>query len=211
MFKRQDLRHFYEQIAERLTGTGVCLLAKLTLVEYNFLGPHKTITKLNDMKFNTVRWMTVLAAGGLLVGNNLLAADPKVGDPKAPAIETKPGITPGGTRTPVRFDRVTQLSNRLQASGHPLTDEQKTKIKVIFDEEMKQRQAIDRTQPREAIMAKMLEIQKTTTEKVKPILTPEQADQWTKMNVPRQVPSTPTGPAPTQPAPTAPPTPAPAK
>src|SRR2546423_4249329 len=63
-----------------------------------------------------------------------------------------------------------------------LSDDQKTKIKPILDEENTAMRALreDRSLPAETRMAKLREIRETATTKVKPILNDQQFEKWLK-------------------------------
>lgn len=75
-------------------------------------------------------------------------------------------------------ERLKQLAEELK-----LTDEQKEKLKPIFQEEMEKLKALreDTATPREAKFAKFREIQQANEAKIKPILTAEQVEKWEKL------------------------------
>ena len=112
-------------------------------------------------------------------------------DPKAAA---KPNAVP---------DRSAALARYLN-----LSDDQKSKIKPILDEEVAQQRALtdDKTLSLEAKTAKRKEVRDGVTAKVKPLLHDDQLQKWERMRNPR--PAGGTGPRPAAPgAPAAPPAP----
>jgi Spy/CpxP family protein refolding chaperone len=122
------------------------------------------------MKFKTVCSLAVLSLSGLMVGNALAQAEKKQEIPAPPAINPE-------TRPSVRADRLADLTMVLK-----LSEEQRVKIKPIVDDESKQIKALreDRSLPFQERGAKFREIRKAADEKIKAILTPEQAQQYDK-------------------------------
>jgi len=138
-----------------------------------------------------------------IVSSILLAAAVSAQEKPAPdKADAKPAPRPN---RPTTIDRSAALANFLK-----LSDEQKTKIKPILDEEVSQQQALrqDKALTPESRMAKVKEIRESTSAKVKPILNDEQWQKWEKMRNPRvNRPATPAAPGAPAPAPA----PAPAK
>lgn len=119
------------------------------------------------MKMNRTHLTAALALGGLLaLGATSFAQERPAGGGQQ------------GQGRPRGQDRLQAISERLQ-----LTDQQKEKLKPIFEEEGKKRRDLmenkdlSQAQRRE----KMQAIRKETSEKVKPILTAEQWEKWQKM------------------------------
>jgi protein CpxP len=75
--------------------------------------------------------------------------------------------------------RLERLSKELK-----LTDEQKTQLKPILEDQQKQFQALrdDTTMTREERMSKLQEIRKSTQERMNSVLTPDQQAKLQKMN-----------------------------
>src|SRR5947208_12154018 len=132
------------------------------------------------MKLSRAGWIAALALSGLVAGNVMAQPDKKDDKPAAPASPPTVG------RPGPRADRLSAMAETLK-----LTDPQKEKIKPILEEETKQIKALrdDKTIPRENRVSKYLEIRQATHDKIKPILTPEQAKQFDKN--PRTPPGTP--------------------
>ena len=127
------------------------------------------------------RTSLVILAGILLGG---LAAS-QGADPAQPAPVQKPALTTNapGNRPPMR-SRADYLAQRFK-----LTDEQKGKVQVVFDEETKKygemrNQANLKPEERRA---KYMAIREETNAKLKTIMTPEQWEQYSKP-LQRQVP-----------------------
>ena len=123
------------------------------------------------MKLNKTLMIAALIAGSVFAADVAVRAQDATNTPPA-------GAPPGpGARGRMNFDNIaTQLA---------LTDEQKTKVKPIFDEMMQKqrdlRQDTAVTDPTER-RAKMKEIRDAATTKLKEIpLTQEQLDKWAKM------------------------------
>lgn len=115
--------------------------------------------------------MAVLTLSGLMAGNALAQADkPK----EAPAL---PSIAPGAkpSARPDRLGNMTQVLN--------LNEDQRTKIKPILEEEAKQIKVLkeDRSIAFQERGTKYREIRKAADEKIRAVLTPEQAEKWDKM------------------------------
>ena len=75
-------------------------------------------------------------------------------------------------------DRLKMLSDKLG-----LTEEQKTKVKAILEDEMQKGKALreDKSLDRDAAHAKMQEIRKTHREQIRAVLTPEQQKKFDEM------------------------------
>ena len=143
------------------------------------------------------------AAAALLLGGMAIAQE----KPENKAGDQKPGPKPN--RPPAaQIDRSAAIAKFLD-----LSEDQKTKIKPILDEENTAMRALreDRSLPAETRMAKMREIRETATTKVKPILNDQQFEKWLKTHPrPGARPTAPAAPgAPGAPSPK--PAPAPAK
>ncbi len=120
--------------------------------------------------------LTILGTALLLAG--LVSAQEKNDAKPAPKIEEKPAV-----RRPVGPpDRTAALGRYLN-----LSDEQKTKIKPILDEEYTQQVAVrqDKSLTPPQMSAKLKEIREGTTAKVKPLLHDDQIQKWEKMRNPR--------------------------
>jgi periplasmic protein CpxP/Spy len=123
------------------------------------------------MKLNKTLAVIALAAAGLFAGNTLQAQDaPKTGDQPAPA--------PGGAGM-----RRPPLSVEAIAKQLDLTDDQKAKIKPIFEDMQKKLAELrkDTSLSQEDRRAKLKEARDGITAKLKEILTPEQLAKWEKM------------------------------
>jgi len=106
-----------------------------------------------------------------IVNGVLLAMAQEKPDNKA---DQKPAPKPN--RPPAsQIDRTAGIARFLE-----LTDDQKTKIKPILDEENTQMRALmqDRSIPAETRRAKMQEIREASTTKVKPLLNDQQFEKW---------------------------------
>ena len=138
----------------------------------------------------------VLLAGVMLGGIVGVGSSAQAHTTNAPAAPVAPGARP--TR-----DRTDFIAQRLG-----LTDEQKQKVKPIFDEETQKMQEMrkDTTVKPEDRRAKYMALREETNTKLKAVLTPEQFEKYTKpfagrTNAPGRImpgtPGTPTpGPAP---------------
>jgi hypothetical protein len=115
-----------------------------------------------------------LLATGICVAQEKPA--PKPGDPKAAVRPARPPM-----------DRSAALANFLK-----LSDEQKTKVKPLLDEEASEqlKLAQDKTMTPEARMAKRKEVRDATTTKVSALLTEgEQREKWERMRNPPRRPA----------------------
>ncbi len=122
-----------------------------------------------------------------------------------PEVRPAPGM-PGGPTAPAKYDRTESIARVLK-----LNDEQKGKVRPIFDDELKQRRevALDKTLTPEQRREKMNKITDDTVAKLKPILTDEQYKEYTTRMRGGVRPATPTVPGSAAPkAPAAPATPA---
>ncbi len=97
--------------------------------------------------------------------------------PQTPAAE-KAGGTKAEAKGGGRQDRLNRIAEELK-----LTDEQKEKLKPVFREETKKLQELrkDTTLSRPERREKQKAIREDLRAKVKPILTPEQLEQWDKL------------------------------
>jgi len=117
-----------------------------------------------------MKLMTICGvAGGLLLGGMAMAQE----KPENKA-DQKPAPKPNRPPT-AQIDRSAAIAKFLE-----LSDDQKTKIKPILDEENTAMRALreDRSLPAETRMAKLREIRETATTKVKPILNDQQFEKW---------------------------------
>jgi hypothetical protein len=137
----------------------------------------------------------ILTASCALFVSSLAAQDKK---------EEKPAAAPPVVRPSGVPDRSAALAKFLG-----LSDEQRTKIKPILDDEMAQTRALrdDKTLTPQARMAKSREIREQTSTKIKPLLNPEQLEKWDKMRPRPAAPGTPANPGVPVPAPKAAPAP----
>jgi Spy/CpxP family protein refolding chaperone len=121
------------------------------------------------MKLNKTFALAALVAGSLFAGSVALQAQDNTNTPPAGA---PPG---GGMRARPNFDTI--------AKQLELTDDQKPKVKAIFDDmQQKQRDLrADTSVAPEDKRAKAKEIRDAATAKLKDILTPEQFAKWQKM------------------------------
>jgi Spy/CpxP family protein refolding chaperone len=145
------------------------------------------------MKLNKTLALAALVAGSLFAGNLALQAQDNTNTPPA-------GAPPGGGMRGrgMNFDMV--------AKQLALTDDQKPKVKAIIDDMQKQQRDLraDTSVAQEDKRAKAKEIREAATAQLKPILTSDQFEKWTKMGPgQRQRPQAapPTGDAPATPPP----------
>ena len=117
------------------------------------------------MKVNKLALMSMLA-GSILTFSPASRADDKPADSK-----------PVKAR-PARGERLQQVAEKLK-----LTDEQKEKLKPVFQEEAKKLRELrnDKDLSREDRISKIREIREDLNGKVKPILTAEQLETWNKI------------------------------
>ncbi len=142
--------------------------------------------------------LTGMLLGSFVMGSAVVQAQ----TPATPAAPTAPGVQPAtpGAR-PVMRDRTEVLSQRLN-----LTDDQKTKIKPILDEQTKKLMDLrsEKDLKPEDRRAKVMAIRDESDAKIKAILTPEQWEKYPRMPAPRTNavvrPNIPAPAAPTAPA-----------
>ena len=122
--------------------------------------------------------LTLAAAGLLTAASQLHAEDPV--PPTPPATPTAPAASGEAKRARpaaagLRGERVAPLKEQLG-----LTDEQVQKLKPILAKDREKLTALrnDTTLTQEQRMAKMKELQKSSEEEIKPILTPEQLEKY---------------------------------
>ena len=122
----------------------------------------------------TKQLLTILGLTAALVLGGIATAQEK---PENKAGDQKPAPKPNRP-PPTRTDPTVAMAKFLE-----LTDDQKTKIKPILDEENTAMRALreDRSLPTETRMAKMREIRETSTTKVKPILNDQQFEKWLRI------------------------------
>jgi Spy/CpxP family protein refolding chaperone len=128
------------------------------------------------MKPTKLLLLTTLALGGLLTLSTTTFAQDNTNAPP-PAGGRPPGGPPGpGMRgRGPNFDTIAQRLN--------LTEDQKPKVKAIFDEQRQKMRDLRDNQDlsREDRMAQMQSIRKDTDEKLKGVLTADQFKQWQEM------------------------------
>ena len=157
------------------------------------------------MRLMKFEWLGVAVLGGLLAFSSSATAQDKKDEKPAvppPATPAAPAVRPAPlSGADLRTRRV---EARLNMMGRTLslTDEQKSKIKPILEEQFKKYEELqqDKAMPIEERRKKLKEIGDASSAKIKPILTAEQAQ---KMDAPRaglQRPTPGAGPAPAAPA-----------
>lgn len=121
------------------------------------------------MKMTKTLALAALVAGSLLAGITLQAQDAPADKP--PGAQGGPG---GPGKHGPNFDKIAKELN--------LTDDQKTKMKAVLEEERTQMKALhqDTSLSKEERQAKMKEIRESTRSAIKQILTPEQLKKWEK-------------------------------
>ena len=128
------------------------------------------------MKPTKLLLLTTLALGGLLTLNPAAFAQDTTNTPP-PAGGPPPGGPPGpGMRgRGPNFDMIAQRLN--------LTDDQKPKVKAIFDEQRQKMRDLRDNQDlsRDDRMAQMQSIRKDADDKLKAVLTTDQFKQWQEM------------------------------
>jgi len=137
------------------------------------------------MKLTKTLMMATLVAGGLLAGTSLQAQD-------------TPKDKPTGDQPAAQAPRRPQFSLEGLAKQLDLTEDQKTKVKPIMEEQQKKTAEVrkDTALSQEDRRAKMKEIREATGTQLKPILTAEQYAKWEKMGPPnRRPPTAPVAPA----------------
>ena len=131
------------------------------------------------MKVTKMTLIAALAVGSLLTLSPALRADDATNTPPStpPAGGPPPGSPPGPSQMRARpnFEMIAQRLN--------LTDDQKPKVKEIFDGQRQQMRDLFQNQDlsREDRMAKMKSIREDTDAKLKAVLTSDQFEQWQKM------------------------------
>ena len=121
------------------------------------------------MQRNQVAGFGVLALSALvMLGQVAFSAPPQQGEQRRGG---------GGPRMDVG-ERVETLSKQLN-----LTDDQKPKVQALFEEEVKQRQALrqDASLSREDRMEKMRAINQSTRKQIEKVLTAEQKKKWNEI------------------------------
>ncbi len=119
--------------------------------------------------------MTVLALGTALAFTSTAKAQEKKEEKKGSAAQPK--TRPGGPAT---------IQERMKRMGEELklTEEQKEQLKPVFQEELKKMNELRENTKfsREQKQEKLQEFQTGLAAKIKPILTGEQNEMWTKMS-----------------------------
>ena len=125
------------------------------------------------MKSTKTLLFAALAASSLLVGIPARAQDSTNATPATPPA----GAPPGGGRG-MRGPNLDQLATTLN-----LTDDQKAKVKTILDTQRQKMSDLraDTSLSREDRRTKMQAIRQDTTDQMKAVLTPDQFDQYQKM------------------------------
>lgn len=119
--------------------------------------------------------MVALALSGLVAGNVLAQEEKK---PDAPGTAPqRPAVAPGA-KIAARGDQLANMTEVLK-----LSEEQRTKIKPILEEQTKQINAIraEKGNSMEERAAKYQQLRKANHEKIRAVLNPEQAAKWDKM------------------------------
>ena len=122
------------------------------------------------MKLNKSLWLAALVAGTLFTGASALQAQDSTNSVTPPASDT-----PKPTRMRPGFDMI--------AKQLDLTDDQKTKVKPIYDDMMTKIRAVgsDQSLSPDDKRAKRTEIRNAAGAQLKDILTPDQYEKWSKM------------------------------
>lgn len=135
------------------------------------------------MKLNKTMMIAALIAGGVFTADMAVLAQDSTNKPAAATPAARP---PGAQRGQVNIEN---LARQLT-----LTDDQKAKVKPVFDDraqkmaDLRQDASLDQAGKR----AKMKEINDDVNAKLKDILTAEQYDKWIKMSQrPRRAPGGP--------------------
>jgi hypothetical protein len=154
---------------------------------------HEAIEKAND---DMIKRVITLFAVTLLGGWLAQAADAPAAKPQtkpAPAADAK--AVPPGAR-PAPRDRTDFLATYLQ-----LTEEQKVKVRPIFDEETKKIAELRKqtSMPDDQRKTKYAELRETTNAKLKAVLTEAQWEKYSKRG--QRPPTQPPGAVPVRPAP----------
>ncbi len=126
------------------------------------------------MKNNRITWLCAAALGGALA----LAATAQAAETPTNRPAARPQVNLSTNRPPVR-DRMTVMAQRLK-----LSDEQTAQLKPIVDGEMEQLRQFAQTSKNlspEERRAQYTKIRNATNEKAKPILKPDQWEQWQQM------------------------------
>ena len=112
--------------------------------------------------------MAIIALGSLVAFGPMAKAD---------ASDSKPAAR-GKGKAGARHDRMKQIVDELN-----LTDDQKAKVKPIFQDEAQKMKALrqDTNLSKQDKMAKLKSIHEETDAKLKPILTSEQLEKWNKL------------------------------
>jgi Spy/CpxP family protein refolding chaperone len=124
------------------------------------------------MKTNKLGLLTAITLGGLLALTLPAMAQEKKEEKK----DEKKAPAATGKASPQ--DRLKQIAEDLK-----LTDEQKEKVRPIFQEQFEKMRVIftDANVPAEEKRTKIQELRTTYNGKIKALLTPEQAEKWDKM------------------------------
>lgn len=122
------------------------------------------------MKVNKLALISMLAGGILTFSPAARSADDKPADSK-----------PVKARS-ARGERLQQVAEQLK-----LTDEQKEKLKPIFQEEAKKLRELrnDKDLSRQDRITRIREIREDLNGKIKPVLTAEQLETWNKIRTER--------------------------
>ena len=125
------------------------------------------------MNVKTIMKPTKLTLLAVLLGSLLGIPASRAAD-----ADPKPADKPDAKAAPARGDRLKSVAEQLK-----LTDEQKEKLKPIFQEERKKVRELrdNKDLSRQDRVAKLKEIREDVTSKIKPILTPEQLEKWNKL------------------------------
>ena len=160
------------------------------------------------MRLMYFRWIGAMTLGGLLAAAPTAQTQEKKTDAK-PASQAPPTVPAAPAPPEGRPDlRTTRVEARLKGLDRTLTltDEQKTKIRPVLEEEVKKWEEMqqDKSIPSTERIKKFREVREATQAKIRPLLTPEQLQKLdSRLATPKRVEPAPGAPA----APAAPPAP----
>ena len=131
----------------------------------------------------------IVCAAMLLCGAAIVVSSAAAQDTPPPPMQERPQGAPQGPGGPGRGgmmdpERATQMmKDRLG-----LSDAQATQVKAVFEDQRTKAQALqaDQSGDREAMRAKMMEIRKSSDERIAAILTPDQKAKWDAMRAEQQ-------------------------
>ena len=169
-----------------------------------------------SMRLMKLGWISAITLGSLIALKPLAQAqEKKDAKPAAPAAPGAPAVTPApptatpGAPVPGPDMRARRAEAQLNSwtRMYSLTDEQKTKIKPVLEEQFKKLEELqlEKTLPMEERRKKIMEIRDASQAKIKAFLTPEQRQKMESLPQRGQLRPAPGAPgAPGAPAPGAP-------